>query len=221
MGKILNEEEINKIKEDLSTGTSPKRRSAAKKIGKFDIKQLGDILLQSYIKEKKDKRTWETQVEMIRALGKIKFSLALPFMKEVVEDPDSDSGNTAAATIAYIRIKRSDNNDARDILELLKQYPSSIPVMEGCLSVLAFDDMKPSEKEINEILDYVKKKSSYLDSLYIKGTTDPRIHVLSASTNWDRNNPNLKEFLDSASNNALINQYMDRILKGKKAPYGE
>jgi hypothetical protein len=36
---------------------------------------LGDELYKKYIEERKDKRTWETQCEMIKALGIINYRL--------------------------------------------------------------------------------------------------------------------------------------------------
>ncbi len=220
MGKILNIDEVNKIKNDLIYGTSPKRRAAAKKIGKLNIKELENELLECYIKEKSDSRTWETQVEMIRALGKIKALPAIILMEEIIKDPKKDASTTVAATIAYIRLKRSDNNDATPIIELISKNPNR-SILDGSLSVLAFDDMIPSTEQINAVLDFVEKSEKYLDEFYIKGTTDPRIHVLSASVNWDKNIPKLQALIDRASQNPRINQYMDRIIKGKKAPFIE
>lgn len=220
MEKIVSTEEIDKIRNDLNNGTSPKRRSAAIKIGKLNISDLGNELLQSYIKEKDNDRTWETQVEMIRALGKLKYKPAIETIQEVLQNPNSDSARTVAATIAYIRLKRYDNNDAQPVIDLISNDPNK-SIISGAFSVLAFDDMKPSVEQINIILDFVKKIGSYLDDSYIKGTTDPRIYILSASVNWDKNDPKLKDFINNASQNPRINQYMNRILKGKKAPFAE
>ena len=218
--KELTPEEITQIAIDLQNSKSEKRRSAAKKIGKHHLVQLGDELYNAYLIERKDTRTWETQVEMIKALGKIKFIQAIKQMAEVIQNPNSDSATTTAATIAYIRLKRCDNNDVKPIIDLISKNPSR-SVIDGSLSILAFDDIKPPKEQINVILNFVKKMEEYLDNSYIKGTTDPRIHVLSASTNWDQNNPELQEFINNASQNPRCNQYMDRILKGKKVPYGE
>ncbi|MDE7399747.1 MAG: hypothetical protein K2N06_09495 [Oscillospiraceae bacterium] len=48
--KVMTEEEISAIKEDLLSNKSVKRRGAAKKIGKSKIKSLEQLLLDAYIK---------------------------------------------------------------------------------------------------------------------------------------------------------------------------
>ena len=69
--KELTADEISQIVNDLQSKQSAKRRSAAKKIKKNKLEQLGDNLYEAYINERQDTRTWETQTEMILALGKI------------------------------------------------------------------------------------------------------------------------------------------------------
>lgn len=71
LNEKITEEEILLIKRKLISSKSAKRRSAAKKIGKYRIISLRDELLEAYIKEREDIRTWETQTKMITALGKV------------------------------------------------------------------------------------------------------------------------------------------------------
>lgn len=81
--EITPEERIA-LSEKLHSTRSPERRSAAKKIGKKHITALGDELLDAYLQERKDKRTWETQTEMIKALGRIGHKAVIPLrVKEV------------------------------------------------------------------------------------------------------------------------------------------
>lgn len=62
---------IDETKEKLTSSKSKDRRRAAKAIGSDNIHVLGDALYSAYLNERKDKRTWETQVEMIISLGLI------------------------------------------------------------------------------------------------------------------------------------------------------
>lgn len=80
--KQLTQEEIEQIGLELCNSKSAKRRSAAKKIGKNRLVELSESLMAAYLKERNDKRTWETQVEMIKALGKIGYLPALPILAE-------------------------------------------------------------------------------------------------------------------------------------------
>lgn len=69
MEKKLLPEEIVQIRMDLTNKASAVRRRAAKNIRKYNLVELGEELYLSYLHERKDKRTWETQMEMINALG--------------------------------------------------------------------------------------------------------------------------------------------------------
>jgi hypothetical protein len=82
-------EEVAHIASDLQNSKSEKRRSAAKKIGKNQLLQLSDQLYLAYLKEREDERTWETQVEMIRALGKIEAKTAITLMEEAMQNPNN------------------------------------------------------------------------------------------------------------------------------------
>jgi HEAT repeat protein len=53
----------------LSDRASAKRRSAAKRLGKLADETAGPALLHALQREIGDRRTWETQYEMIMALG--------------------------------------------------------------------------------------------------------------------------------------------------------
>lgn len=57
------------IKTKLHSTKSADRRRAAKEIGKLKLTDFSEDLYQTFLKEATDKRTWETQVEMILALG--------------------------------------------------------------------------------------------------------------------------------------------------------
>lgn len=48
------------IKEKLTSKKSTNRRRASKEIGKSKLSEFGDDLYDAYLKEKNDKRTWET-----------------------------------------------------------------------------------------------------------------------------------------------------------------
>ncbi|WP_305815346.1 HEAT repeat domain-containing protein [Photobacterium leiognathi] len=61
--------DIQPLIEQLNNKASAKRRSAAKKLRKLKNKDAGPALLEALKNELKDKRTWETQYQMIMALG--------------------------------------------------------------------------------------------------------------------------------------------------------
>lgn len=69
--------------QDLSNVRSAKRRSAAKKLRKRADPAAGPALLEALRREVKDPRTWETQYQMIMALGTSGYKAAVPFLLEL------------------------------------------------------------------------------------------------------------------------------------------
>ena len=68
----------------LTHKRSPKRRSGAKKLRKLKNSKACSALFETLQKELNDSRTWETQYQMIMALGECGCKDALPFLKELV-----------------------------------------------------------------------------------------------------------------------------------------
>lgn len=60
------------IQIDLSSSKSLHRRRAAKAIREDKLKELSENLFDAYVREAKDVRTWETQVEIILTFKKQK-----------------------------------------------------------------------------------------------------------------------------------------------------
>ncbi len=179
--KQLAQAEIAQIQADLREGNSEKRRSAAKKIGKHQLAELGEALLAAYLEERQDHRTWETQTEMLLAFGNIGCMQALPYIREIVDRNAPTEMTTIAAARSYVRLTRGGLRDARPVLELLRF--GGISVRGGALGVLAFDEMTPPESEIEAII-------SLLDAceeaeLSIRGLMDPREYLLSCLSKCD------------------------------------
>ncbi len=117
--KKITEEEINAICENLVSTKSSNRRSAAKKIRKYNLTRLGDELYNAYLKEKVDKRTWETQMEMIQTLGKIGYKKALSEILSIVEkneklDMIQSDMVTYATAFAQIKITGSISSELKE-----------------------------------------------------------------------------------------------------------
>ncbi len=174
--KEFTQEEIEQIALELQDSKSPKRRGAAKMIGKNQLVELSEALMAAYQKEVNDKRTWETQVEMIKALGKIGYLPALPLMEEIVKINKPHWMITDMAASTYVRLKRRNLQDASPVIELLRF--GKLSVLNGATSVLAFDDMAPPEEEIKEIIALLDAQDE--TEISIRGLTDPREYLLSS-----------------------------------------
>ena len=155
--KQLTNEEILLIKNDLVSSKSPKRRSAAKKIAKYKIVSLANELLNAYLEERKDIRTWETQSAMINALAKINCKAAIPYLKEIVDENKDMDTVTMKASLSYIRLNREALNDMTLILSLLEKGKRS--VFMGAVYAMAYDDVIPTEQEIITVLDIFEKRA--------------------------------------------------------------
>ncbi|MDE6597572.1 MAG: hypothetical protein K2K60_02925 [Clostridia bacterium] len=206
--KELTEVEIQNIKKDLTSSKSAKRRSAAKKIGKFKIYKLEQELLAAYLKERKDTRTWETQTEMIKACGKIGCKASIPYLKEIIDINKDEDTITIFATVSYIRLTRKCVNDMSVTLEFMKSGNAS--VFCGCITAIAYDDVVPTNSEITEIMKLLNEKTSLYDRLYSCHVQ----YILSAMHLWPQELT--KPFLDRYKNTRYAN-FVENTLKGKKS----
>lgn len=96
----------------LNSTRSQDRRSAARFIGKKGLATLGNDLLLAHEGERTDPRSWETQTEMLKALGSIGHAPALPLAEVVVRFNEPHDMITRSAASCYVRLKRSSLADA-------------------------------------------------------------------------------------------------------------
>lgn len=172
------QEELTAIKSDLTSSKSAKRRSAAKKIGKQQITSLKDDLLEAYLRERKDSRTWETQTAMITVLGKLKCQEALPYLKENVDENKDANTITAYASLAYIRISRTHPNDMDVILRFLEN--GNTMVFDGAVMAMAWDDVVPAEEEMRRVIEILERRKP----VYERPFSNPIQQIISAMHKW-------------------------------------
>ena len=176
--KKLTEEEILSIKKDLISSKSAKRRSAAKKIGKYHIISMRNELLEAYIKERQDVRTWETQAVMITALGKVDHKAAVPYLQEIIDRNKEFDAITADAALAYIRLTRKNPNDMETIINFMTIGNAS--VFDGAVMALAYDDIVPTESEMKKVIEILNMRKAVYDRPY----SNPVAMLISAMYKW-------------------------------------
>lgn len=211
--KITSQEEIIKIKQELADPKSSIRKNAAKKIGKKKIIELSSDLFNAYLKEKKDVRTWETQTEMIIAMGKIGYLEIISNIEDIINENKEFDRITSACALTYVRLKRKEINDALPVIDLIKK--GKLSVMNGAASALTYDDMIPSDKEILELIDVFNQKQE-MEFSHI-GSSDPRSYLISAMSKWKKELTvdYLKQFIDTPR----LKEYATASLKGEKSRY--
>lgn len=176
---------IEEIIEKLNSTKTKERRRAAKAIGKKGLSEFGNDIYQAYLKEKKDKRTWETQTEMIKAMGLIGFKKALPDIESITKENKPHDMITIASATSYIQLKKKSINDAAPILELLEF--GSISVITGALRALAIEELMPSKLQIKQIINKCWDINKHKDRIgHEYGLIDPRIYLAIACANWDK-----------------------------------
>lgn len=206
--KTFAEEEILSIKNDLVSSKSAKRRSAAKKIGRYAIVSLTDDLLEAYLKERKDVRTWETQTEMIKAFGKIDCKAAVPYLKEIVDENKDMDTITSFASLSYIRLTRRSANDMSVIMEFLEKGNRS--VFSGAIMAMAFDDVLPTEQEMTYVLEILEKRTVYNDPYNYSAQ-----QIISAMHKWQ--NEMIAPFLQHYSMYPQFEHFIVNTMAGKKS----
>lgn len=180
----MNNPETRQLIEQLNHKSSPKRRAAAKKLRKLKTKGVGSVLLAILKKELKDKRTWETQYQMIMALGESEYTESLDFLVQLAKQKFE-------ATILYIAI-----GDTVTTLELINNpSPASLTkwiendkkeLVDGCLRSLAMHHIVPSDDCIQKIIAYVS----------LQKNQDLNFWTIAATPGWPRSLT--KDFLEQA-----------------------
>ena len=173
----------------LKNPQSSQRRSAAKRLRKLRDPRAGPALLTALKKELQDPRTWETQYQMIMALGESNYREALPFLQEL-------AGRSFEATMVYVaigdaivRLGRSAEHDAGPVIELMRSGNSMLA--DGAFRAMAMLRIKPDPHPIHVIIDFV---SSF-------PREDPlRFWVAAAAPGWKE--PKVESFLRECSTSA-------------------
>ena len=144
---------MDEVIQQLKDTKSPKRRSAAKKLRKAKVSDAGPHLFEALQKELNDPRTWETQYQMIMALGECDYRPALPFLREL-------AGKHFDATIIYlalgdaiVRLSVETQNDAEPVMKLLQSRNEMLA--DGALRAMAMMHMVPSDDQMSKIIEFV------------------------------------------------------------------
>jgi hypothetical protein len=146
---------VKEILTQLSNKKSPKRRSAAKKLRKLKDVNAGPAIFSALKEELKDVRTWETQYQMIMALGECSYKPALPFLNKLAKESFEATMVYVAIGDAIVRLSIESESDATPILKLLNTGNEML--VDGAFRAMAMLKMVPSDSHIEIIIDYVSK----------------------------------------------------------------
>ena len=134
------------LTEQLSDSKSAKRRSAAKKIRKSGDPDAGPALLAALQKELEDQRTWETQYQMIMALGHCLHTDAIEFLEAL-----SGAGQMVQIAIGDALFRLS--SDLQKVVDFIDRGDSEL--IHGAFQAMAMERVIPSDdKQAQRIVDY-------------------------------------------------------------------
>lgn len=170
---------------------SPKRRAAAKRLRKRGDVAAGPHLLAALRREIEDPRTWETQYQLVMALGECQYKEAIEFLSEFAAKPLDTTMIYIGLGDALVRLRVQSLEDGAPVLELMTSHNRML--VDGAFRAMAMLRMVPSNEQIDQILHTVSAKSID-DSI--------RIWPLAAAPGWsgDRVQRFIDECLTSSVN---------------------
>ncbi|XQW85668.1 hypothetical protein ACOYR1_02725 [Thalassotalea piscium] len=148
---------LDELISHLKDKKSPKRRSAAKKLRKLKNIDAGPFLTIALKEELKDLRTWETQYQMIMAIGECGYKPALDFLQSL-------ANQAFEATMVYVAIgdaiQRLSMQNEQDVTSVFKAIDSGNDMLiDGAIRAMAMLRMVPVEPHIEKIINYVTSKN--------------------------------------------------------------
>ncbi len=166
------------VAKNLLENSTVKRRKAAKILRKIRDDQFCRELCEAWMIEQ-DSKHWQTKVEILGAIGQLNCNDSRKSLEKIVFNNDIDFDLVKfAASKAWVRISRSNLNDAQPVIAVINS--GSYSAREGALEALGFDRMIPNENSCIEIIE----KCWSFGSDRPRGYTDPRYGLAAACAGW-------------------------------------
>lgn len=193
---------------------SPKRRMGARRLRKLQDPTAGPALLQALEQEVRDPRTWETQYQMIMALGTCHYTAAVPLLRRLAAAQFEATMVYVAIGDALVRLARAEPNDGRPVFELM--HTGNPMLMDGAFRAMAMLRMTPDEAIVNQIIDTATQLASQHDQhTHPAMRVDLRFWVAAAAPGWS--GPRVTQFLEAclAVPNDQLRRAAQTALAGK------
>lgn len=190
--------------EQLNDSSSTKRRSAAKRLRALADPATGPALLRALHVEIADPRTWETQYQMVMALGECHHAPAMALLEQLAAEQSGHTMLGVALGDALVRIRWATDGNLTTVDRWAK--PESPGVSDGVFRALAMLRLVPDEHLIDRILDVVENLEP----------ADPlRFWVVVAAARWQ--GPRVKAFMKAcvASPRAELSEAAASSLAGR------
>ncbi|MFI9304752.1 HEAT repeat domain-containing protein [Kitasatospora aureofaciens] len=172
---------LDEAVEQLGHRLSPKRRSAATRLRRLADPVAGPPLLDALEREVRDPRTWETQYQMVMALGMCGHRPALGLLRDLAQRPFEATMVYTALGDAIMRLSAPEAT--ADSLRWC--LDSGTPMLaDGALRAVAMQRLRPDTTTIDHVLDLLGPLGPH-DGL--------RFWAAAAAAGWP--GPRVQEFL--------------------------
>ncbi len=206
--RILNME----LKEEIASKSTPKIKKAASKIFNLKFHGYEEDLLSSLKLLIKNPKSWQTQSEIIKALGVTGSEKALTYLKELVS-------HDFISTILYRDLGFSIcllNDIPNNHLEytITKLNSDNDLLLSGICAAILYSEFIPSEKDIKQIIVSVENRDSNEGNVLT-----PRCYIAAACYSWP--SPLTGNFLDKCTTSTWqgLVEIAHSSLRGKKSKY--
>ena len=142
------------VASQLEDRKSAVRRRAAKRLRELRCVDAGPALLTALLKEWRDPRSWETQYQMIMAIGESGYSLAGPFLREIASREIENSILFMALGDSLVRLSDSVSSQVELVREFLERQ--NLLLIGGGLRAIAMTGVQVSETACIELMKAVE-----------------------------------------------------------------
>lgn len=177
----------SRILEELRSAQSAKRRSAAKKLRKLQDPAAGPALLAALEHELKDARTWETQYQMVMALGECRHREALPLLEDLARRKFDATMVYLAIGDAIVRLSQTGPADVAAVLRIMRGARDPA-LIEGAFRAMAMLRMMPDDASIAAMIDYARRPGPHEEA---------RFWLAAAAPGW--RGPLVEAYLDECA----------------------
>jgi HEAT repeat protein len=167
----------------LESPSSPKRRSAAKKLRKIGDLRAGPALLIALKRELPDKRTLETQYQMIMAFGHCGYKEAIPLVHILAHERFEHTMVLVAVGDTYVRLSRTSEDDPNPLFDVFA-VRNDDALLDGALRAVAMLRMKFTEVCAAKVIEHIEARKQEFS----------RFWVVAACPGWS--GPSVEKFLD-------------------------
>jgi hypothetical protein len=147
--------ELNDAIEGLLDRRSPRRRSAARILRRLGDPAAGPALLTALERELRDVRTWETQYQLVMALGMCGHCPALDLLYETARRPLEATMVHLAVGDAIVRLAQEVAGDPKPVRWCVEQ--GNTMLADGALRAVAMLRQVPDDTTVDYILDAVAR----------------------------------------------------------------